>query len=75
MLELAELAQAGERAAVVFIVQRPDALSVQPNRRTDPNFADALIHAQAAGVEFYAYTCSVNLDEVKLEQAVPVVVG
>ncbi len=71
LLELADLAQAGERAAVVFIVQRPDAVSVQPNRRTDPDFADALTHAQAAGVEVYAYTCAVSVDAVTLETRNP----
>lgn len=75
LFELADLAQAGERAAVVFIVQRPDAISVQPNRRTDPNFADALTHAQSAGVEVYAYTCAITLDAVTLEKEIPVVNG
>jgi len=75
LLELADLAQAGERAAVVFIVQRPDAVSVQPNRRTDPDFADALTHAQAAGVEFYAYTCAITLDAVTLKKEILVVSG
>ena len=73
LLELADLAQAGERTAVVFIVQRPDAVSVQPNRVTDPDFADALTHAQSAGVEVYAYTCAVTVDDVTLEKEIPVV--
>lgn len=75
LLELADLAQAGERAAVVFIVQRPDAVSVQPNRRTDPDFADALAHAQAAGVEVYAYTCAITLSAVTLKKEIPVISG
>ncbi len=75
LLELADLVRAGERAAVVFIVQRPDAVSVQPNRRTDPDFADALAHAQSAGVEVYAYTCAITLAAVTLKKEIPVVGG
>ena len=75
LLDLAELAQAGERAAVVFIVQRPDAVSVQPNRSTDPDFSDAFVHARSAGVEFYAYTCAVAVDAVTLDREIPVVDG
>lgn len=75
LLELIDLVGMGNRAAVVFIVQRPDAVTVRANRHTDPDFADALALAHAAGVEIYAYTCSVNLDEVKLAGEIPVGIG
>ncbi len=78
--ELAYLAATGVRAAalrtaVVFIIQRPDAISIAPNRETDPAFADALAQAQEQGVELYAYTCGVTTSRVWLEREVPVVVG
>lgn len=71
--ELRHLLAPGVRAAVVFIIQRPDAISIAPNRETDPEFAAALCNAQAAGVELYAYTCGVTTSRVWLEQAVPVI--
>ena len=73
--ELAHLALTGVRAAVVFIIQRPDAVSIAPNRATDPAFADALALAQERGVELYAYTCGVTTSRVWLEREVPVIVG
>lgn len=73
LLELIELVKDGQRAAVVFIVQRPDAVSVQANGLTDPDFAATLAQAQAAGVELFAYTCAVTLDEVTLERQIPVI--
>lgn len=73
--ELEHLVSTGVRAAVVFIIQRPDAISIAPNRETDPAFADALLRAGQRGVEFYAYTCGVTTSHVWLEREVPVVMG
>ncbi|MBI3959253.1 MAG: DNA/RNA nuclease SfsA [Chloroflexi bacterium] len=73
--ELTHLVGPGVRAAVVFIIQRPDAISIAPNRETDPAFADALSRARARGVELYAYTCGVTTSRVWLEREVPVVTG
>lgn len=73
--ELAHLASTGVRAAVVFIIQRPDAISIAPNRETDPAFADALAQARQRGVELYAYTCGVTTSQVWLEEEVPVLTG
>jgi len=70
--ELEHLASTGVRAAVVFIIQRPDAISIAPNRETDPGFADALHRAQERGLELYAYTCGVTTSRVWLEKEVPV---
>lgn len=71
--ELTWLMTTGVRAAVVFIIQRPDAISIAPNRETDPDFAHALGQARRAGVELYAYTCGVTTSRVWLEKEVPVI--
>ncbi len=73
VLELAEMAQRGVRTAIVFIIQRPDADLLRPQWSTDPDFGYALIAAQVAGVEIYAYTCILTLEQVTLERAVSVV--
>lgn len=44
----------GERAAMLYIVQRDDCAAFAPARRIDPAYADALREAHAAGVEVYA---------------------
>ena len=70
---LSHLLAPNVRAAIVFIIQRSDAISIAPNRQTDPAFADALATAKEAGVELYAFTCGVTTRRVWLEREVPVV--
>jgi sugar fermentation stimulation protein A len=72
VLELAGLVKQGERAAVVFIVQRPDADRFMPQWVTDLDFAEALAQAHRAGVEIYAYTCALTLHSVTLERQIAV---
>jgi sugar fermentation stimulation protein A len=59
--ELAEMVRDGGRAMVLFVVQRDDAVRVEPNRPTDPDFADALTDARRAGVMLRA--CRFRLDD------------
>ena len=62
----------GYRGAAVFVIQRDDAEACVPNDAADPAFGAALREAVAAGVEAYAYTCSVTRREVRLLDQVPV---
>ena len=55
--ELGAAVAGGDRAALVFVVQRPDARCLAPHVAADPAFTAALARAAAAGVEVYAYTC------------------
>ncbi|MCC7493305.1 MAG: DNA/RNA nuclease SfsA [Fimbriimonadaceae bacterium] len=54
--ELTALAAAGHRAAVLFMIQRPDARCIGPHRERDPEFAAAFDAARAAGVSLLART-------------------
>lgn len=71
--ELSVLAQRGDRAALVFIVQRPDADQLMPQWQRDPEFGAALAQAAASGVEIYAYTCNLTLTELTLARSIPVI--
>ncbi len=62
--ELASRVQAGERAFVVFVVQRPDAWRFGPNASVDPRFAEALGTAVTAGVQVRAIVCSFDGEEL-----------
>lgn len=62
--ELIARVEAGERAAVVFVVQRPDAVAFAPHQEADPAFAARLTEAARAGVMVYAYRCNVGPDEM-----------
>lgn len=56
--ELAGAAQAGGKAMVVFVVQRPDAVRFGPHVRVDPQFAGAFCAAVSGGVQARALVCS-----------------
>lgn len=71
--ELIDLVQLGERAAVLFIVQRGDADEIRAQWETDPKFAQKLAQAQEAGVALYGYTCRLTKTEVHIDRQIPVV--
>lgn len=70
--ELARIAAGGERAAVVFVVQRSDARRFAPHDDADPAFGRALRDAAARGVAVRAWTCTVTRERVEIDQAIPV---
>ena len=72
VLTLCEAVRQGHRAAVVFVVQRPDADSLSPNCSADPEFCRALVHARKSGVEVYARRCRVSLSSIELVDEIPV---
>ncbi|MCL5781678.1 MAG: DNA/RNA nuclease SfsA [Firmicutes bacterium] len=72
LLELARAVGEGFRAAVIFVVQRDDAVLFSPNHATDPHFAQSLHLAAAAGVEVYALACEITRSAVRLKNYLPV---
>ena len=73
--ELVELKAGGERAAILFVVQREDAKSLSRYDESDPEFGVALREAVRCGVEAYAYSCRVSREEIALERRIPVLFG
>lgn len=69
--ELERLHKAGDRAAMLFVVQRADAKSFGPADDIDPEYAEGLRHAIQAGVEVYAYAAEVSLEESTLNRKLP----
>ncbi len=66
--ELIRCREEGFETYVLFVVQMERALYFTPNRKTHPQFADALCDAQNAGVQLLAYTCKVTPDEMKIDK-------
>jgi sugar fermentation stimulation protein A len=64
--------QAGERAVLLYIVQRADADSVAPADEIDPEYGATLREAAAAGVEIHALGARVLGDRIRLERVLPV---
>lgn len=71
--ELVGAAESGERAMVVFVIQRDDARAFTPHDSADPDFGYALRRAAAAGVEVAALSCRVTLEAIRLCTSLPVV--
>ncbi|MDH7571350.1 MAG: DNA/RNA nuclease SfsA, partial [Armatimonadota bacterium] len=69
---LAHLARAGHLAAMVFVVQREDAVVLRPYAGVDADFAAALGEARAAGVRLRAVRCRVTPAGVLPVGAIPV---
>ncbi|MGY5875739.1 MAG: DNA/RNA nuclease SfsA [Candidatus Thorarchaeota archaeon] len=59
------------KAAVVFVIQRPDAMVFSPNDPTDPEFSDALRAAKQNGVEVIPLVCEVVDWELELKTRIP----
>ena len=72
VFSLTRAVQEGYRAAVIFVVQRADANAFTTHDTADPDFGIALRQAVDAGVEAYAYSCSVSLAEVRLADVLEV---
>jgi len=69
--ELEAMVIEGERALVLFVVQRTDCTEFSACRDLDPAFASALDHAAAAGVEVLVYGCDVSVSSVRIGARIP----
>jgi len=69
---LARLRSAGDRAALVFLVQRADCERVVPADEIDPRYGEALRVAAKAGVEVYALSARVTARAIRVERTLPV---
>jgi len=66
--ELIQCHGEGYETYILFVVQMERARYFTPNRKTHPQFADALYEAKQAGVELLAYMCTVSPDEMKMDK-------
>ena len=68
--ELQAMAARGDRAAVLFVVQRTDCDAFTTADDIDPAFGAALKHAAANGVEVLAYACGLSPEAVSIVRPV-----
>ena len=73
LVALAERAAAGERAVLVFCIQRGDAQSMAPADDIDPHYGRLLREVAATGVEVLPYRARVTLDGIALRDRLPLV--
>ncbi len=71
--ELQAMVVEGDRAALVFTLQRSDAASVSPADDIDPVYGEELRKAAANGVEILAWQADVTIEGIQLARPLPVV--
>lgn len=71
LAELTRLVQEGARAALFFLVQRPDGDSFAPAERIDPDYARDLAVALRAGVEAWVWRAKITANGISLAEALP----
>ena len=72
LAELSNMASAGARAVMVFLVQRADANRMGLARDIDPAYGAAFDAARAANVEALCYCCDISTDAITVRNAVPI---
>ncbi len=70
--ELAKRVAAGQRAVLVYVVQRTDCPDFAVAADIDPTYAAAFRAALAAGVEALCHDCRISLDELRLAGPLPI---
>lgn len=73
--ELIDAVEQGHHAAVLFVLQRPDAGRVVAARSIDPAFSETLERARGVGVRVLARRCHVTWEGIGLGEAVPAGAG
>ena len=68
--ELAAMVRAGDRAVVLFVVQRTDCDRFSACAELDPVFARTLAEVAEAGVEVLVYACAIDERQVVLENRI-----
>jgi sugar fermentation stimulation protein A len=69
--ELTAMVEAGQRAVMLFVIQRTDCDAFSACAELDPAYAKGLTEAAARGVEVLAYACEITTESVRVAAPVP----
>jgi sugar fermentation stimulation protein A len=72
--ELMAAIDQGEQAAVLFLVQRPEAQLFAAAAEIDPDYAEQLAVAMGHGVEAYACQCETDEEQTRIVRRLPVMI-
>ncbi len=75
LMELAEVAENGGRAVMLYLAQRNDCDHFRVAADIDPGYAAALAEAGNRGVEALCYACDVAPDGIRIDRPLPLVLG
>ncbi|WP_321830117.1 DNA/RNA nuclease SfsA [Thalassovita sp.] len=71
--ELTKIVEGGQRAVMLYLVQRTDCDRVSIAADIDPAYAAGLTQAVAAGVEILCFDCAITPEAVEVGKALPFV--
>ena len=69
--ELTARVEAGDRAVMLFVIQRTDCDAFSACHDLDPAYARGLTEAAAHGVEVLAYACEITTEAVRMAAPIP----
>jgi len=69
--ELSAMVAGGDRAVMLFVVQRTDCDAFEACHDLDPAYARGLAEAAAGGVEVLAYRCQITPERVAIADRIP----
>jgi sugar fermentation stimulation protein A len=69
--ELTAMVEAGDRAVMLYVIQRTDCDAFEAAADLDPAYAAGLIAAAKAGVEVLCYDCDLSSQEIRIARPVP----
>jgi sugar fermentation stimulation protein A len=69
--ELTAMVEAGQRAVMLFVIQRTDCDAFSACADLDPAYAKGLTVAAARGVEVLVYACEITTEAVRIAAPVP----
>jgi sugar fermentation stimulation protein A len=65
------MVEAGDRAVMLFVIQRMDTDAFAPAADLDPAYAVGLTAAAKAGVEVLCYDCDLTFESIRIARRIP----
>ncbi|MBE9554180.1 MAG: DNA/RNA nuclease SfsA [Proteobacteria bacterium] len=72
LMELADMADSGARAVMLYLAQRNDCDHFRLAADIDPTYAAAMTEARARGVEALCYACDITQEGIGIDRPLPV---
>ncbi len=69
--ELTSMVEAGERAVMLFVIQRTDCQTFAACHDIDPAYASGLLEAAKLGVEVLSYACEISTQAIRIAAPLP----
>ena len=69
--ELMKIKALGQRAVMLYIIQREDVAAMRPAHEIDKKYGDLVKEAHAAGVEILVYQCKMDLNQIGFGRSLP----